>query len=112
MQHRNTFSASAFVGTAWWLKYPLTTCPSHLPITAIGRCMLRRKTSLIFPSFARMRSLRVFRLMANFPVWLLPLMNVNPKKLKVSGLPSPFFSRLDRCEAAKLDQSGFVRVEG
>jgi site-specific DNA recombinase len=24
MQHRNTLSASAFVGTAWWLKYPLT----------------------------------------------------------------------------------------
>ena len=45
-------------------------------------------------SFARMRSVRVFRLMQEFAPADLPLMKVKPRKLKVSGLPSPRCLRL------------------
>ena len=49
-----------------------------------------------------MRSRRVFRLMRNLPARDLPQMKVKPRKLKVSGLPSP---RLSRFAAAKRPNS-------
>ena len=51
-------------------------------------------------SFARMRSRRDFRWIWNLPRRDLLQMKVKPKKLKVSGLPSPRRSRIfdaDRC---------------
>src|ERR1700730_1540805 len=51
--------------------------------------MRLRNSSLISLSFAHMRSRRVFRLIWNFPARFLPQMKVRPRKLKVSGLPSP-----------------------
>src|SRR5215471_19210725 len=56
-------------------------------------------SSLIILSFARMRSRRVFLLIWNWPVWVLPQIKVKPKKLKVSGLPSP--CRLRRSAAKR-----------
>jgi hypothetical protein len=64
--------------------------------------MRRRISCLISFSFARMRSARVFRLIWNLPARVLPQMKVKPRKLKVSGLPSP---RRLRRSAAKRPNS-------
>ena len=45
-------------------------------------------------NFTRRRSRRVFRLIRNLPRRDLPQMKVKPRKLKVSGLPSPRRLRL------------------
>jgi hypothetical protein len=56
--------------------------------------MLRRCISfLISSSVARIRSPRDFRFRAKRPRRDRPQMNVKPRKLKVSGLPSPHRSR-------------------
>ena len=73
--------------------------------------MRRRISSLIVLSFARMRSRRVFRLIWNLPRRVLPQMKVKPRKLKVSGLPSPRRLRLFRREASELDQPGLLRMQ-
>src|SRR6202049_1320681 len=64
--------------------------------------MRRHISSLIILSFARMRSARVFVLIWNLPARVLPQMKVKPRKLKVSGLPSP---RRWRRSAAKRPNS-------
>jgi hypothetical protein len=46
-------------------------------------------SQLFLKFLARMRSGRVFRLSWKWPCRNLPQMNVKPRKLKVSGLPSP-----------------------
>jgi hypothetical protein len=51
--------------------------------------MRRHISCLIIRSFARMRSRRVFLLSRNFPERVLPQMKVEPRKLKVPGLPCP-----------------------
>lgn len=53
----------------------------------------------------------VFRLSWKRPRRDFPQMNVNPRKAKVSGLPSPALLAVDRREEAKLNQAGLVRVE-
>src|SRR6476646_1839433 len=61
--------------------------------------MRRHISSFIILSFARMRSRRVILLIWNLPVCVLPQMKVKPRKLKVSGLPSPY--RLRRSAAKR-----------
>src|SRR5438477_2319558 len=59
----------------------------------MGWCMRRRTCSLSSVSFARIRSRRDFRLTWNLP-WRVRLqMKVKPRKVKVSGLPSPCRAR-------------------
>ena len=75
--------------------------------------MRRRISCLISCNFARMRSARVFRLIWNLPARVLPQMKVKPRKLKVSGLPSP--RRLRRSAAkrpAKLPKDRVPVAEG
>jgi hypothetical protein len=84
---RNVLSARLFVGTAWYSKKPATTCRSHFPCSGTGWCLRLRISSLISLSFARMRSLRDFRFSAKRPRRDRPQMNVNPRNLKVPGLP-------------------------
>src|SRR3979490_2336875 len=64
--------------------------------------MRRRSACLISLSLVRIRSRRVLRLIRNLPRRDLPQMKVKPRKLKVSGLPSP--GRL-RFSAAKRPNS-------
>src|SRR6266571_3648267 len=64
--------------------------------------MRRHISCLIILSFARRRSGRVFLLIWNLPWRVLPQMKVKPRKLKVSGLPSP---RRWRRSAAKRPNS-------
>ena len=73
--------------------------------------MRRRSSSLTSLSFARMRSRRVFRLIRKLPRRDLPQMKVKPRKLKVSGLPSPRRLRSFRRKAAELDQPGLLRMQ-
>jgi hypothetical protein len=54
------------------------------------------------PLLVDLRSARVFRLIWNLPARVLPQMKVKPRKLKVSGLPSP---RRWRRSAAKRPNS-------
>ena len=70
-------------------KKPLTTCLSQAPCSGIGSCMRRRNSSLTLLSVARMRSRRVVLLTRNCPRLLRSQMKVKPRKLKVSGFPSP-----------------------
>lgn len=51
--------------------------------------MLRRSSRLIACNFACMRSRRDFRLIWNLPRRVLLQIKVKPRKVKVSGLPSP-----------------------
>src|SRR3982750_1235866 len=55
--------------------------------------MRRRSTSLTLRSVARMRSVRLFRWSWKVPRRDRPQMWVNPRKRKVSGLPSPRWAR-------------------
>src|ERR1700736_522468 len=64
--------------------------------------MRRRSSSLILLSVARMRSRRVVLLTRNCPRLLRSQMKVKPRKLKVSGFPSP---RRARRSAAKRPNS-------
>jgi hypothetical protein len=64
--------------------------------------MLRRNSCLMACNFARMRSRRDFRLIWNFPRRVLLQIKVKPRKVKVSGLPSP---RRLRFAAAKRPNS-------
>ena len=64
--------------------------------------MRRRSSILIAFSFACMRFRIVCRKTVNRPFLVLPQMCTNPRKLKVSGFPSP---RLCRCSAAKRPNS-------
>jgi len=89
MWRRNAASARKFVGTAWYVKKPVTTCRSQLPCCGMGWCIRCRSSALTSLSLAVMRSRRVFRLSRKLPRRDLPQMKVKPKKLKVSGLPSP-----------------------
>src|ERR1700720_4702900 len=72
--------------------------------------MRRRSSSLILLSVARMRSRRVVLLTRNCPRLLRSQMKVKPRKLKVSGFPSPRRAWFRR-KAAELDQAGLVRIE-
>src|ERR1700730_17583299 len=60
----------------------------------MDRCRRRLNSSLVSLSFACMRSRRVFLLRRNLPRRDVPQMSVKPRKLKVSGLPSPRRARL------------------
>src|ERR1700733_11589840 len=73
------------------------TCLSHFPCSGIGLCIHRRNSRLTSLSFAFMRSRRVFRWIMKDPRRDLPQIRVNPKKLKVSGLPSPRCLPLTHC---------------
>ena len=70
-----------------------------------------RSPSLISLSFARMRSPRLLRFRRKPPLRDLPQMKVKPRKLKVSGLPSPRRLAVGRRKAAELDQAGLVRMQ-
>src|SRR5437868_15386529 len=75
----------------------------------MGRCIRRRSSSFTSLSLATARSRRVFRLSRKFPRRDLPHRNVKPRKLKVSGFPSPFVSRL--AAAWRPNSIRRVRVE-
>src|SRR5262249_5013514 len=80
--------------------------PKPLPLNRDRLVHGPRISSLTIRSFASMRSRRLFRLTWNLPAWVLPQMKVKPRKLKVSGLPSP---RRLRRSAAKRPNS-MIRV--
>ena len=92
--YRNAFILLELVGTAWYARKPITTLRSHLPCSGMDRCLCRLNSSLIFCNLARIRSRRVFLMSWNLPCVLHPQIYVNPRKLNVSGLPSPRSARL------------------
>jgi hypothetical protein len=72
------------------LKYPCTTDLNHFPSSATDRCLRLRSSSFSALSLAERRWRMVLRKTRNLPVFhVCPQMWVNPRKLNVSGFPSP-----------------------
>src|SRR5262244_3736970 len=80
--------------------------PQPFPLSGRGWCMRCHSSSLIIRNFARMRSRRVFVLIWNLPWRVFPQMKVKPRKLKVSGLPSP-----RRWRRSALDEPGLLGMQ-
>src|SRR6476659_9907971 len=87
------------------------TCLSHFPCSGIGLCIRRRNSPLTSLSFAVMRSRRVVR-------WIKKRSSAcraadQSKAQEVEGLrfAKPALLSLGRRTAAKLNQSGLVRVQ-
>ncbi len=80
----------------------------HCPWAGMASCIRRRSSSLISLSLARTRSRRDFLLTRKPPRRDLPQMKVKPRKLKVSGLPSPLLSRF--AAAWRPNSPGFRRL--
>jgi hypothetical protein len=67
---------------------------NQAPTSATGSCMRRRSSASIACSLATMRFFAVFRLTMNAPLLRrFPQWCVKPRNVKVSGFPSPRFSR-------------------
>ena len=54
-ERTQTVDIGILVGTAWYAKYPRTTCANHFPWAGIGSCIRRRSSTLRAFSFARIR---------------------------------------------------------
>src|SRR6516225_8912842 len=69
---------------------PLTTERSHCPVSGMGWCMRRRSSVFTAFSLACSRLRIVCRTTVNIPLLLFfPQICVKPRKLNVSGFPSP-----------------------
>src|SRR5262245_16748939 len=76
------------------VQMPFSICFTQAPVVAMGSCMILRNSTLIASSLARMRFLIVLRPMTNEPHLRDRVQKcVKPRKSKVSGFPSPSFSR-------------------
>ena len=86
---------------------------SHFPVRRMAvRASARRSCARISLSLAAMRLPIVFRCTVKWPVlWLVPQMWVKPRKLKVSGFPSPRCLPSLRGIAPELDQARLLRVQ-
>ena len=91
---------------------PAPLAAATAPVPGSIRACRRRSSSLIAPQrwLASDRDASC-RLSGNAPCRVRPQMCVNPRKLNVSGLPSPRACSMPRRVAAELDQSGLVRMQ-
>src|SRR6266581_2631376 len=92
--------------------WPPTTERNHRPTSGMGSCMRRLSSILTSLSFACNRLRIVCRNTVNRPLLLFfPQMCVKPRKLNVSGFPSPRFLSVFGRERSELQQPRFLGMQ-